>query len=78
MPQEEKQPTDPISRGEAIILLRWLVDTMHFPSPKGGFYSLLHRTPQEVAEMYSKPELPIKDTAIINAMRRKIVETVNA
>jgi hypothetical protein len=76
MTQEVKNPTDPISRGEAIILLRWLVDTMHKPSPKGGFYSLLHRTPQEVAEMYSTTELTITDTAIINAMRRKIAETV--
>jgi hypothetical protein len=70
MPQETRTTSEPITRGEAIILLRWLVDTLHKPSPKGGFYTLLHRTPQEVAAMYE-----VKETAVINAMRRKIAET---
>jgi len=71
--QETKTKTEPISRGEAIILLRWLVDTLHKPSPRGGFYSLLHRTPQEVAKMHD-----VTEVAVINAMRRKVAETQNA
>lgn len=64
-----KKPTDKISRGEATILLEWIVDTLKKPFPRGGFYHFLHRTPDEVAREYN-----ISVTAVLNSMRRELAD----
>ena len=45
----------PLRRGEAMWVVDWLVDIMHKAPPKGGFYSVLRKTPTEVAKEYNVP-----------------------
>jgi hypothetical protein len=70
MPRPIKSKNEELSRDEAQCVVDWLVNTMHFPPPRGGKFHLLHRTPLSVAEEYE-----VKEIAIINAARRKIAET---
>lgn len=67
MPIQKKTSTEQITRGEAQILIRYLVDKLKNPPPKGGFYHLLHRTPQDVAKEY---KISVSD--VITAMRRTV------
>lgn len=69
MPRPAKTETDDISRGEAIILLEWLVGTLKHPQPKGGFYHLLHRSPTDVAKEYK-----VTVTELLKAARRRLAE----
>ena len=71
MPRPIKSRDEGLSRDEAQCVYEWLVDTMHFPPPRGGKFHLLHRTPSAIAEEYE-----VKEIAIIVASRRKIAETV--
>lgn len=67
MPQQVKSASETISRGEATILLGYVVDTMKKPTPKRGFYYFLHRQPADVAKEFGMSVL-----AVCNAMRRKL------
>lgn len=67
MGRPAKKSDEVVSRGEAIILLGWLVDTLKNPQPKGGFYHLLHRTPADIAKEY---KVSVED--VLKASRRKI------
>ena len=64
---EEKDK--PLSRGESMWVVDWLVDTMKKAPPKGGFYAVLRKTPVMVAKEYNVPVL-----GVLQAARRQSSE----
>ena len=65
MAKKESDPNETLKRGEAMWVVDWLVDVMHVPPPKGGFYAVLRKTPTQVAKEYNVPV-----SGILKAARR--------
>ena len=69
MPKNSQETENPLSRGEAISVVDWLVNTKKFPPPRRGFYSILRLTPSDVAKKFS-----VSVEEVISAARRKVAE----
>lgn len=70
MTQRTKSKEEVLSRDEATLVCNWLADTLHSPPPKGGRMHFLHRKPSDIAKEYK-----LTTEAIVEAARRKVVET---
>jgi len=71
MAKKESDPNETLKRGEAMWVVDWLVDVMHVPPPKGGFYAVLRKTPAEVAKEYK-----VDVAELLQVARRKSGELI--
>jgi len=73
MPRPAKTKDEDISRSEATFLLWYVTGELKKPSPRGGFYYFLHRSPADIAKEYK-----ITVDAVLTAARRKVAENAKA